>query len=72
MSLDLKTPTALRMTIGRLFSKKIPSLKLLAAFFTSILEGTAYIISQDDQVSAKKNRNLVSGEKNALQSAQRP
>jgi len=70
MSLDLKTPTALRMTTGRLFSRKIPSLKLPATF-TSILEGTAYIISQDDQVSAKKNRNLVSGGENALQSAQR-
>jgi len=58
------------MTTGKLFSRKIPSLKH-PADFTSILEGTAYIISQDDQVSAKKNRNLVSGEKNALRSAQR-
>jgi len=45
MILDLKTSTALKMTTGRLFSKKIPSLKLPAAFPTSILEGTASIIS---------------------------
>ena len=45
MELDYKIPTVLKMTTGKLSSKKIPSFKLLITFSTSILEGTASIIS---------------------------
>ena len=39
MGLDPKISTIPRMTIGRLFSKKVPSLKLSAAFPISIPKG---------------------------------
>jgi len=45
MESDHKMPTVLKMTTGRLFSKKVPSFKLSATFSTLILEGTASIIS---------------------------
>ena len=51
MGLDHKPPTALRVTIGRLFFKKVPSLKLSITFPTSIPEEKASIMSWNDQVS---------------------
>jgi len=45
IDLNSKIPTASRVTTGRLFSKKVPSLKLSAAFPTSILKEKAYNIS---------------------------
>jgi len=35
---DTKIPTTLRMTTDRLFSKKVPPLKLFTAFLVSILK----------------------------------
>jgi len=45
MESDYKIPTVLKITTGKLSSKKIPSFKLLITFPTLILEGTAFIIS---------------------------
>jgi len=53
------------VTTGRLSSKKVPSLKLPAAFPASILEVTASIMSYDDQVFAEESKDLVSRKENA-------
>jgi len=45
MESDYKIPTVLKITTGKLSSKKISSFKLLITFPTSILEGIASIIS---------------------------
>ena len=52
------------MATGRLFFKKVPSLKLPATFPASILEETASNMSWNDQVSVILSKNLVSGEEN--------
>ena len=57
---DLKTPTAPRVITGKLSFKKLPPLKLPAAF----PEGKASIMSWDDQVTAEENNNMVSGTEN--------
>ena len=69
---DPKTPTALRVTTGKLSFKKLPSLKLPAAFPAPISEGKASTMSWDDQVSAEEGRDLVFGPETALQATQRP
>jgi len=48
MGSDHKMPTAPRVTIGRLTSKKVASLKLPAAFSASIPGGKAFTMSWDD------------------------
>ena len=48
-------------------SKRLPSLKLSAAFSTLIPEGKASTMSWDDQVSAEEGKNLVFGLETALQ-----
>ena len=45
MGSDPKTPTAPRVTIGKLFSKRLSFLKLLAVFPTLIPEGKASTMS---------------------------
>ena len=45
MGSDPKMPTALRVTTGRLSSKKVLSLKLPVAFPASISKGKASIMS---------------------------
>ena len=45
MGLDPKISTVPRMTIGRLFSKKVPSLKLSATFPISITKGKTSTMS---------------------------
>ena len=57
-------PTITRVTTGRLFSKKVSSLKLSITFPASILKETASTPSWDNWVSAKKSRDLVSGAEN--------
>ena len=59
MGSDPKMPTAPRVTTGKLSSKRLPSLKLPAAFSTLIPEGKASTMSWDDQVSGKESRDLV-------------
>lgn len=59
MGLDHKPPTALRVTIGRLFFKKVPSLKLSITFPTSIPEEKASIMSWNDQVSGQRVWKIV-------------
>ena len=61
MDLDPNIPTVPRMTTGRLFSKKVSSLKLPATFLISFLEELASTMSWDDQTSVKKTRYLISG-----------
>ena len=61
MGSDPKMPIAPRVTIGRLSFKKVSFLKLPAALPTSIPEGKASTMSWDDQISAEKSRDLVSG-----------
>ena len=60
MDLDPKISAVPRITIGRLFSKKVPFLKLSVAFSISIPRGKAFTMSWEDQISAKESRNLVS------------
>ena len=67
MGSDPKTPTAPRVTTGKLSSKRLPSLKLPAAFPALIPEGKASTISWDDQVSAEKSKDLVFGLETAFQ-----
>ena len=67
MGSDPKTPTALRVTIDKLSSKRLPSLKLPTAFPTLISEEKASTMSWDDQVSAKEGRDLVFGPETAPQ-----
>ena len=69
---DPKTPTAPRVTTGKLSFKRLPSLKLPAAFPAPIPEGKASTMSWDDQVSAEEGRDLVFGPEIALQATQRP
>ena len=59
MGSDLKTPTVPRVTTGKLSSKRLPPLKLPAAFPTLIPEGKASVMSWDDQMSDEEGRNLV-------------
>ena len=68
MGSDPKTPTAPRVTTGKLSFKKLPSLKLPAAF----PEGKTSTMSWNDQVSAEEGRCLVFGLETAPQAAQRP
>ena len=49
------------MTTGKLSSKRLPSLKLPAAFPALISEGKAFTMSWDNQVSAEEGRDLVFG-----------
>ena len=72
MGLDSKILTTPRITIGKLFSKKVPSLKLLTTFSASVLKEIASTISWDDQMSAKESRDLVFRAENTPKSAQRP
>ena len=72
MGSDPRTPTAPRVTTDNLSSKRLPSLKLSAAFSALIPEGKASIMSWDDQVSAEEGRNLVFGLETAPQATQRP
>ena len=72
MGSDPRTPTAPRVTTGKLSFKRLPSLKLPAAFPAPIPEGKASTMSWDDQVSAEEGRNLVSGPETAPQATQRP
>ena len=65
---DPKIPTALRVIISKLSSKRLPPLKLPATF----PNGNASTISWDDQVAAEKSSNMVSGAENVLKSAQMP
>ena len=59
MNSDPNIPTIPRMTIGRLFSKKVSSLKFPATFLISILEEPASTMSWDDQAFVKKTRYLM-------------
>ena len=68
MSSNPKTPTAPRVTTDKLSFKKLPPLKLPAAF----PEGKASNMSWDDQVAAKEGNNMVSGAENVPKSAQLP
>ena len=65
MGSDSKMPTILRVTIGKLSSKRLPFLKLLAAFSTFISKEKASTMSWNDQVSAEKGRDLVVGPETA-------
>ena len=69
---DPKTPTVSRVTTGKLSFKRLPSLKILAAFPAPIPEGKAFTMSWDDQVSAEEGRDLVFGLETAFQATQRP
>ena len=68
---DSKTPTVLRVTTNKFSSKRLPSLKLSAAFPTFVPEEKASTMSWDNQVSAEEGRNLVSGPETAPQATQR-
>ena len=68
---DPRMPTAPRVTIGKLSSKRLPSLKLPTAFPAPIPEGKASTMSWDDQVSAEEGRDLFSGLETAPQATQR-
>ena len=69
MGSDPKTPTAPRVVTGKI-SKKVPSLKLLAAFTALIPEEKVFMMSWDSQVAAEEGSNTVSRAENALKSAQ--
>ena len=71
MGFDPKTPTAPRVTTGKLSSKRLLSLKLPAAFPALIPEGKAFTMSWDDQVSAEEDRDLVFGLETAIQATQK-
>jgi len=58
------------MTMKRILSRKVSSLKLLVGFPISSLEGMASIMSWDNQVFAEKSRDLVSKRKNASKTIQ--
>ena len=66
MGSDPKTPTVPRITTDKLSSKRLPSLKLLAAFPTLIPEEKASTMSWDDHVSAEEGRDLVFGPETAF------
>ena len=59
MGSDSKMPTTLRVTIDKLSSKRLPFLKLLAAFSTFISKEKASTMSWNDQVFTKKGKDLV-------------
>ena len=61
MDSDPKTPTALRVTTSKLSSKRLPFLKLPAAFPALIPKGKVSTMSWDNQMSAEEGRDLVSG-----------
>ena len=65
---DLKTPTAPRVITDKLFFKKLPPLKLPAAF----PEGKASTMSWDDQVATEEGNNMVSGAEYVPKSTQLP
>ena len=67
MDSDPRTPTAPRVTTGKLSFKRLPSLKLPAAFPTLIPKEKASTMSWDDQISAEEGRNLVFGPETASQ-----
>ena len=67
MGSDSRTLTIPRVTTGKLSFKRLPSLKLPAAFSTLIPEGKASTMSWDDQVSAEEGKDLVFGPETALQ-----
>ena len=69
---DPRTPTAPRVTTGKLSFKRLPSLKLPAAFPAPIPEGKASTMSWDDQVAAEEGNNMVSGAENVPKSTQLP
>lgn len=71
MSSSFKISTAPRITTGRLFSKKIPSLKLPITFYISIFEEITFTMSWDDQMFAEKSRDLISETENTSKSIQR-
>ena len=60
MGSDPKTPIAPKVITGKLSFKKLPPLKLPAAF----PEGKASTMSWDDQVTAEEDNNMVSGTEN--------
>ena len=68
MGFDPKMPTAPRVIIGKLSSKKLPPLKLPAA----LPEGKASTMSWNNQVAAEEGNNTVSGAENVPKSAQMP
>ena len=65
---DPKTPTAPRVITSKLSSKRLPSLKLSAAFS----EEKVSAMSWNNQVAAKESSNIVSVAENAPKSAQVP
>ena len=67
MGSDPKMSTTPRVTTGKLSFKRLPSLKLPAAFPALIPEGKASNMSWDDQVFAEEGRNLVFGPETAPQ-----
>ena len=64
MDSDPKTPTTPRLITSKLSFKKLPPLKLPAAF----PEGKAYTMSWDNQVAAEEGSNLGSGAENVPKS----
>ena len=68
MGSDPKMPTALRVITGKLSSKKLPPLKLLAAF----PKGKASTMSWDNQVAAEKGNNMVFKAENISKNTQLP
>ena len=68
MSSDSKTSTASRVITGKLTSKRLPSLKLSAAF----PEGKASTMSWNDQIAAEEGSNMVSRAENIPKSTQVP
>ncbi|KAL9708875.1 hypothetical protein Ac2012v2_008029, partial [Leucoagaricus gongylophorus] len=65
---DSKTPTSPRVITGKLSSKRLPPLKLPAAF----PEGKASTMSWDNQIAAKEGNNMVSRAENIPKSIQLP
>ena len=59
MGSDPRMPTAPRVTTGKLSSKRLPSLKLPAAFPALTPEGKTSTMSWDDQVSAEEGKDFV-------------
>ena len=72
MGSDPKMLTVLSVTTDKLFFKRLPSLKLLAAFFTLIPKEKISTMSWDDQIFAEEGRNLVFRLETAPQATQRP
>ena len=72
MGSDPKMLTVLSVTTGKLFFKRLPSLKLLAAFSTLIPKEKVSTMSWDDQIFAEEGRDLVFRLETAPQATQRP